>query len=173
MSHRKLVRIVVYVLLLTSAAAAFLLGDRLWAAARLGDVPIWAPFVAPASFTLFVAVFAIDRWLLVRRRSASLGRAALQVVFAIIFLTLLWPQQTAQFRATKAAQTEGDPAVRLLRHADPGVRAVACEVLGWRREVSQYATLQRMVVDDPSADVKATCGRALERLSAAQLEPSE
>ena len=61
-------RIAVYVMLLGSAGTAFLLGDRLWAAARLGNLPIWAPLVPAMLFTVFVVVYTFDRWLLVRRR---------------------------------------------------------------------------------------------------------
>lgn len=171
--QRRLLRIFVYVLLVTSAGATFLLGDRLWAAAKLGDLPVWAPLVAPGVFTLFVGLYAVDRWALVRRRNYPVARAILQVAFAALFLSLLWPQQTAQYREVMEAKQTEDYAVRLLKHREPNVRAAACEIIGWRGEVERYPQLQTLATTDPSARVKRVCSEALERLSAtrARQEP--
>ena len=139
---RKYLRIAVYALLVTSAGATFLLDERLWSAARLGSIPMWAPLIAPALFTVFVAVYTIDRWLLVRRRVSSIGRAALQVAFAIIFLSLLWPQQATQYRETVRVRRAEDYAVLLLRHHQADVRAAACELLGLRAQISEGAQVQ-------------------------------
>ncbi len=167
---RRALRIAVYAFLVASAAAVFFLGDQLWTAARQGDVPIWMPLVAPSIFTLFVVVYAFDRWLLVRRRASSLGRAVLQVVFAIIFLSLLWPQQASQYRETMRARQAEDYAVMLLRHRQAEVRAAACELLGLRAQISQGPQIQKLAEADDSPRVRAVCHQALERLTAESAE---
>jgi hypothetical protein len=63
------VRVLVYVMLVGSAGAAFLLGDRLLELVRIGTLPVWAPLVPAILFSAFVAVYTIDRALFVRRRN--------------------------------------------------------------------------------------------------------
>jgi hypothetical protein len=168
---RRALRIVVYVLLLSSAATTFFFGERLWAAVESGELPLWVPLMAPGAFTLFVAVYTLDRWMLVRRRASSLGRALLQVAFAMVFMTLLWPQQTTRFREARRAAHGVDDVVRLLEHGDPDVRAAGCELVGWRAETDRYAAIDTLANHDPSPRVRGVCREALTRLSAALTQP--
>ena len=163
---RKQLRVAVYVFLVASAATTFFFSDRLWTAARLGELPIWAPLIAPGTFTLFVVVYALDRWMLVRQRASSLMRAFMQVAFAIIFVTLLWPQQAAQYRQTVRAKGDDDYAVRLLHHRDPDARAAACEIIGLRAQIGQSSTIERLARSDDVDFVRRACAQALDRLSA-------
>ncbi|MEE8410642.1 MAG: hypothetical protein V3T05_13655 [Myxococcota bacterium] len=158
-----MVRIVVYVMLVLSAGAAFWLGDRLWEAVRDGRMPIWVALIPPTTFTLFVLVYAVDRWLLVKRRGVPIARACLQVVFALLFVGLLWPHQASELRATRRSQ-EPDRAVRLLRHADPDVRAAMCELIALRAQVTARDRITAMADGDKSPDVRDACRRALSRL---------
>lgn len=159
------VRIGVYIMLVVSAGAAFWLGDRLWEAVRSGQMPIWVALIPPTSFTLFAMVYAVDRWLLVKRRGYSLARAFIQVVFALLFVGLLWPHQASEFRTTRRGQ-EPDRAVRLLRHADPDVRAAMCELLGLRAQVGARQHIAALSENDRSPDVRDACKSALNRLEA-------
>ncbi|MBI3178989.1 MAG: hypothetical protein HYZ27_04970 [Deltaproteobacteria bacterium] len=158
------VRIAVYVMLIASAGAVFALGDRLWAAARGGSLPMWAALLPPCMFTLFVVVYAVDRWLLVKRRGYPTGRAFFQVAFALLFVTLLWPQQAAELQATRLS--EPDRALRLLRHGEPEVRASMCELLALRAQLSAHDDIARLAATDRSPVVRTACATALERLEA-------
>src|SRR5687767_6637799 len=89
------VRVGVYVMLVASAAFAFFLDEHLWQAVRLGELPVWAPFLPAVTFTAFVVIYAVDRALLVRRRGYPSARALFQVAAAVVFLTFLWSRQAA------------------------------------------------------------------------------
>lgn len=158
---------VVYAMLVVSAGATLLAGDRLWGAVRLGDLPIWAPLLAPIAFTLFVVLFAIDRWIQVQRNHYNFMRAFFQVGLAVIFLSFLWPHQAEELRAARQTVRASDPVLRLLRHREPDVRAAACELLGLRRQAQAYAQVQDLATNDTSPHVREQCARA-----AAALEPS-
>jgi hypothetical protein len=160
---RRGIRIAVYVMLVASAGTAFLIGDSLWAAARHGDVPLWAPLAPAVLFTLFVVVYTVDRWLLVTRRRYPLGRAFFQVAFALVFLSLLWPSQAASWREARTAQLEqGDYALRLLDHSDPSVRAAACELLGLRGQATAEERIHELAIGDEARLVRERCTAALE-----------
>lgn len=158
----QVVRVGVYVMLVLSAGTAFWLGDRLWEAVRGGKMPIWVALIPPTAFTLFAMVYAVDRWLLVKRRGYPLARAFIQVVFALLFVGLLWPHQASEFRATRRGQ-EPDRAVRLLRHKDPDVRAAMCELLGLRVQATARERITTLADDDRSPEVREACRAALSR----------
>lgn len=166
---RKAVRIAVYVMLVTSALVSFVLGDRLWSAARDGDVPLWFPLLAPATFTAFVVVYSVDRWLLLRRRRYPPGRVFFQLAFAVVFLSLLWPRQAAEFRDSKRRSLGSDYVLRLLKKSDPDVRAAACELLGLRGQGSAAELVKQLAYNDTNRDVRTVCLASLQRL---QTNPS-
>jgi hypothetical protein len=166
-TYRRPIRIAAYVMLVLSAATAFFLGDELWAKARLGELPAWAPLIPPSLFTLFVMVYAADRWLLVRRRLYSGSRALYQLAFGIVFLSLLWPDNIAELRHLRESPT-GDRIQRLLSNSDAEVRAAACELLGLRAETTAYPWIEPLAHGDHDASVRAACSEALTRLSAVQ-----
>jgi hypothetical protein len=160
---RRLVRLIVYVMLLVSFGTLFFLGDKLWAAARTGQVPIWAALMPILAFTAFVLVYSIDRWLLIKKRGYPLLRAILQVSLAIGFSALLWPHQAANFRETREAVANFS-VINLLEHRDARVRALACEVLGFRHDNTAYERMQRMVNADKSAATRLVCSEALRKI---------
>ncbi len=165
-SPRQAVRIAVYVLLMASAAATFLFGDSLWNSVALGEVPDWAALMGPATFTLFVIIYAADRWVMVRRSQLSAGRATFQVAFALIFLSLLWPGQAAQFKKAQRVNWQLDSVELqgLLKSRTPIVRALACEILSERNDSSSAAALEKVVASDKDDRVRASCKRALTAL---------
>ena len=171
--QRRVLRVTIYVSLVISAAATFLLGDRLWAAARLGDVPIWAPLVAPIAFTTFVIVYSVDRTLVARKRGWSLRRDLLPVAFALAVLSLLWPHHATEYRATMASRTGRDYAQLLLRSGQAPVRAAGCELLGLRAQISNIADVQALAESDSSPLVREVCAQAFERLSAGGEPPEQ
>ncbi len=168
-SYEAPVRLLVYGMLLLSAAVTSIFGDSLWTAWREGNVPFWAPLTPPIAFTAFVLAYAIDRWLLVQRRHYPVGRALFQVVFALVFLTLLLPPQAQELRASRQPAPHGplQPAMLLLTHQDEQVRAAACDLLAGNFSPEIYEHVQNMVHHDPAATVRTDCAHALERLHAA------
>ena len=52
----RVVRIVLYLMLLVSAGCCLIYGDRLWLAWQDGDLPLWAPLLGPVTFTAFVGL---------------------------------------------------------------------------------------------------------------------
>lgn len=164
---RRFLRLVVYAMLFASAGAVFVLGDRLWAAARVGSLPIWAPLLPPLMFTVFLVLYATDRFLEVRRRQARFGRAFFAVAFGIVFLTLLWPGQATHFQEIKKAKVQVSEAATLLRHREASVRAAACELLSWRGELDAYGSVEALAREDSVPDVRRACEGALLRLRAA------
>lgn len=160
------VRIGVYVMLVLSAGATFFLGDRLWAAARTGSVPISVALIPVSAYIAFVAVYAVDRWLLVKRRAYPLGRAIMQALFVMLFLALLLPHQASELRATRDAPNVADRALRLLRDTDPEVRAAMCELLALRAQVTARERVAELAERDRSPTVREECAKASERLAA-------
>ena len=171
LSQRRLLRVAIYVSLVVSAAATFFLGDRLWAAARLGNVPIWMPLIAPLTFTIFVAVYSADRTLVARQRGWSLRRDLLPVAFALAVLSLLWPHHATEYRATVASRIGRDYAPVLLRSRQAQVRAAGCELLGLRAQLANVHDVQSLAETDPSPLVREVCAEAFERLSAGAAGP--
>ncbi len=160
-------------MLLGSAIATFMLDDPLRSMVHAGELAPWMMMAAPAVFTLFVLVYLIDRWLVVRHRSYSPARALFQVAFAAEFLTALVPSKLTEFQKLRA---EGRPLVQplgLLGHQDPSVRALACEVLA-ARDVGAYRDkLILMVQRDGSPHVREACKLAVERFAARDLRHDE
>ncbi len=174
-AKRRVLRIAIYVFLMASAGAAFLLGDWLRAAARLGDVPTWAPLVAPSIFTLFVVVYAVDRWLLVKRQRHSLGRAFFQVAFAIVFVSLLWlwPQQVPRGRGAAVTNDVIDFRSALLEDRNPNVRAAACELIGLRGQGEALERVTALAAHDNSEQVRGACAEAAIRLHAPMADAAD
>lgn len=160
----RVLRIVVYALLVVSAVASFVLDDALWEAARRGSVPVWMVMLAPIAFTVFAALFALDRWFQVKRNGYPFAKAAFQVGLAVIFVSLLWPQQAAEMRATRMAARGEEPLTRLLRHGDADVRAMACELAGLRRQASLAEPIRELAAGERAPNVRERCAKALELL---------
>jgi len=160
------IRVTVYVMLLLSAAVTFLFNDRLWQAVRSEALPAWVALAPVAAFTAFVVVYAIDRLLLLRRRHFPPGRAFFQVGLAVLFLTLLWPQQAAEFKRAQHDPGAVELSPELLAHREATVRAAGCELAGLKAQVDLREQVARLAKDDGAPLVRAACELALERLNA-------
>ena len=162
-TSRWVIRVVVYVMLLASAGAAFLLNEWLWQTARQGKLPLWAPLLPVGMFTAFVVVYLVDRWLLVRRRHYPPLRAFFQVAIAVAFLALLWPHQASELRRSRA-RTAATGITKLLGHSDPELRAAGCELAAYRGETDALARIETLAASDASNTVRETCALAARRL---------
>lgn len=163
-----MLRLVVYALLLVSAAAAFLLADNLWGLVRNGSLPVWAALLAPAAFTVFTLAYVVDRYLQVTRNGFPFARAAFQICLAVVFLLLLWPQYASELRETRAARRGRDPIFRLLEQHDDDVRAAACELAGLRRQLDAYDAASHLAETDKAPAVREACARAVAAITAAR-----
>ena len=160
----RIIRVAVYILLVLSLSTFLFLGDHLWLAAHEHLVPWYAPFVPPVIFTAFVAIYAVDRWLLVYRHHYPVPRAMFQVALSLVFLTLLLRQQASKFVSVKQADVNQQaPALLLLGHREDGVRAAACELLVGELPGNVFTQVVEHAHNDLSAQVRDACGRALGR----------
>lgn len=162
--NRRAVRILVYVVLAATVLTSFLTTGPLWDRVRLGELPVWLPFVAPVLFTLFVLVFSVDRYLLVRRRNYPVARAMLQLGLAVVFLAFLWPRQARELRAAHEIPPLRE-AAELLSHRQPSVRALACDALARGPGTPDpQAQLEALLERERDPRVRERCEVALSRL---------
>ena len=169
---RKWLHIGLYIALLTSAAGSLLYTPKLWLAFGAGDLALWVPLIAPAAFTVFVIIYTIDRWLLVRRRHYPLVRAFVQVGVTLVFLTSLMQRQALEYHEATEKQASPEAVSSLLKHREARVRAVACELLAMKGELPQYAAIEALALRDKSPIVQERCANALQTLRAiGQKEP--
>ena len=159
----RLVRMTVFALLFFSAGTMFLLGDRIWDAIEMGSLPLWAGFVVPIAFTIFVLFFLLDRVLLVRQGRYPMMRAFVQVILSLVFLAIIWPQQTKAFRIHQHLDFSTKGLMELFDHREPRIRALTCEVLSYRKDV-QADVLREQAEQDISGHVRKICAKAVERL---------
>lgn len=139
--------LVLYALLVLTAAAAF------YAQRSPGIDPLLAR-VTPWMFFVFALGFAIYRIALVAARRYSPFKAFIQIFLAaLFFLLLLFPR-------AEAPPSSGS----LLGHHDERVRAVTAEVVGWRGDQSQGPALVKLL-SDPSPEVRAAAQASLVKLN--------
>jgi hypothetical protein len=178
LSVGRVLRVVVFMLLLVSASLGIFLSEKLWSLWGDGSLPLWAPLGPPAAFFAFMVVFALDRAHAAHARAVSPARAMFQVGATVVFLMLLLPHQGMSFKALKRARearrrAEGQslvaPARLLFEHDDEGVRAAACVLLGTHvrslgrahKEPLLTAMLAEVAREDPSVGVRRACTQAL------------
>ncbi len=159
-------RAFLFVLMALSAAAALFLAPALEAAVKRRALsPAWL-FTPLAVYGLFLLVYGVDRWLLVRRRGYPAGKAFFQVAFGLFFALLLLPSTMGDWNTR---QRHGMS--RLLTHPDVEVRVVAVEALGYRGFDVERLRLLLPYIDDGEARVK---GAARAVLGAwARVDPSD
>lgn len=144
--------VVLYALLALSLAIS-VLGDR---ASFLP--PAWAA-AAPIAFGLFLALFVVYRFVLIRAGRYPFGRAFFQVGAGILFLAVL-------FHRTPAARpSAADDLGALLNAADPTVRRLACEVARYRPNGASALEQLKARAQDPDPAVREECGRSVQALS--------
>ena len=160
----KILRVIVYLLLVLSAGTTFFFPTQLWTAVRAGGLPIWIAALPSICFVGFVFVYTIDRWFLVWKQNYPPVRALLQVAFAIIFLTTVLPEQATSYRQAKVEKMSKKPINQLLGYKDPIVRSLACELVGWRGQVKATPRITHLAENDESGKVRLVCSEALNKL---------
>ena len=146
---RRGLRVSLWIALAVSAGAALFAQPRVVSEVREGDLAPLALWVAPAAFTLVIALTALDAWRTARRLGYFPGRSVLLIGAAAGFIALLLPQTFSEYR-TRTSPPAAAPAryEALAAHKDARVRAVVMELAGLRPV--------------PDSDVKAVLARGLE-----------
>lgn len=162
-------RIVVFVMLVMSACVSLVWGETLWLAFRAGELPLWAPLLAPATFVAFMIVFFADRWIAVQRGHYPASRAMFQVGFAVLFFTLLLPQHALESPMRDApidAHADNlEPSLVLMRHPDEEVRLAACELVHGQISHEVFASVTDVAHNDSVERVRQACTTALSRVT--------
>jgi len=158
-------RLVLYVLLLASAALTLTGVPILEAAVREGRRSPAVLMLAPALLAVFIALFAAYRFVLVRAGRYHAGKAFVQVGFMVAVLALLLPGSLERYRAAGVARPVD--LTRQLRSADPEARAMAAELARHRSPDDALRYVPRLValLDDGSPEVRRQARASLVALA--------
>lgn len=162
------VRVVLYVALALSAATALLGMDELERQVRQGTLPPVARWFPGLTFALALALYAVDRVLLVKNRHYPSGKAFFQVAAGMAVFATLLPGPVMTAVDQDAPQ---DVLLALLAHQDPRVRALACEVAGLRGGPTHLAVVQRLTRDQDATVAQAAQAALQRRTTAALVAP--
>jgi len=152
-----LLRRALYVLLVASALFTF------WSGAAVAgkSLPTWTQVVAPTLFGIFLAIFTVYRFALVRAKKYPAAMGLFQVGLGALIWVLLLP--STRHKIAEPASTADDLPI-LLSSPDPRVRALASEVAGYRHE-GRYVPALIDRLDDPDPRVRDQAHAALVRLA--------
>ncbi len=150
----QVLRPALYALLAASALFTF------WAGGGHG-LPRWTQVVAPTLFAIFLVVFAVYRFALVRARKRPAATALFQVGLGALIWVLLLPGT----RLKIAPAGPADDVAALLSSPDARVRALAAEVAGYRAGGSRYAAELIERLDDADPRVRERAHASLVRLA--------
>ena len=145
--------VVLYALLAISLAVA-LLGER----APLLPAP-WAA-AAPIAFALFLVLFAIYRFALIRAGRYPFGRALFQVGAGLLFLAVLL------HRNPPVVSVRADALPQLLASPDALVRRLGCELGRYRPDGAASLPLLREHASRDLPSVRAECEKTVQALGA-------
>ena len=154
----QVLRPALYVLLVLSALFTFWSGGSV--AGR--TLPRWTQSVAPTIFAIFLLIFTVYRFALMRAKKYPAATGLFQVGLGALIWVLLLPS-TRQKIAPPSAATDEVPA--LMASPDPRVRALAVEVAGYRADGSRYAPELIERLEDADAAVRERAHAALVRLA--------
>ena len=154
----QVLRPALYALLVLSALFTF------WAGGDIAgkSLPQWTQKAAPAIFAVFLVVFAIYRFALVRAKRYPAATGLFQVGLGALIWVLLLPGSRQKFAPPQAA---GDDVQVLMASPDPRVRALAAETAGYRTEGSRYAPDLIDRLGDPDPRVREKARESLLRLT--------
>lgn len=158
-------RILLYGLLAVSAVVTFTGLPTVERAVAEGRQPPLALMVAPAIFGLFIVLFALYRFFLVRLGRYHAGKAFVQVSLMALVLTLLLPGSLERYRA--AEQVTPVDLARQLASPDPDARAMAAELIRHRSAGVAMSYVPRLValLDDPIPEVRRQAKDSLVELA--------
>jgi len=154
----QVLRPALYVLLVLSALFTFWSGGPV--AGR--TLPRWTQSVAPTIFAIFLLIFTVYRFALMRAKKYPAATGLFQVGLGALIWVLLLPS-TRQKIAPPSAVTDEVPA--LMASPDPRVRALAVEVAGYRADGSRYAPELIDRLEDADLAVRERAHAALVRLA--------
>jgi hypothetical protein len=150
----RVLRLVLYFLLLASAGVTLIGAPVIEQAVREGRAPRISLIAAPALLATFIALFAAYRYTLVRAGRALAGKAFVQVGVMVLVLTLVLPGSLERWRSAGAVRP-----VELSRHLrapDPETRALAAELARHREPSDALTYVPRLIelLEDPSPEVR-------------------
>ncbi|HET7784437.1 MAG TPA: HEAT repeat domain-containing protein [Myxococcales bacterium] len=155
----QVLRPALYALLVLSALFTFWSGGEL--AGR--QLPRWTQVVAPTLFAVFLAIFTVYRFALMRAKKYPAATGMFQIGLGALIWVLLLPS-TRQRIAPEAPAADEVPA--LMTAPDPRVRALAVEVAGYRADVKYVSGLIDRL-DDADERVRGRAHAALARIAGA------
>lgn len=145
-----MLRPALYALLVLSALFTFWSGGAV--AGR--TLPPWTQSVAPTIFAIFLAIFTVYRFALMRAKKYPAATGLFQVGLGALIWVLLLPSTRQKIRPPSAPV---DEVPALMASPDPRVRALAVEVAGYRGEGARYAAdmIERLEDADPAVRERA------------------
>lgn len=155
-----LLRPALYALLVLSALFTF------WAGGDIAGhgLPHWTQVVAPTLFAIFIVVFAIYRFALVRAKRYPAATGLFQVGLGALIWVMLLPGTRLKF---SAAQGPVDQVPALMESPDSRVRAMAAELAGHREGGARYAAALIAHLEDGDSRVREMAHASLVRLAGA------
>ena len=154
----QVLRPALYALLVLSALFTFWSGGPV--AGR--TLPYWTRSVAPTIFGIFLAIFTVYRFALMRAKKYPAATGLFQVGLGALIWVLLLPSTRQKIRPPSAPV---DEVPALMASPDPRVRALAVEVAGYRRDGARYAAEMIDRLDDADPAVRERAHAALVRLA--------
>src|SRR5207237_1481690 len=154
----QVLRPALHALLVLSALFTFWSGGAV--AGRM--LPPWTRSVAPTIFAIFLAIFTVYRFALMRAKKYPAATGLFQVGLGALIWVLLLPSTRQKIRPQSAP---ADDVPALMASPDPRVRALAVEVAGYRRDGARYAAEMIDRLNDADAAVRERAHAALVRLA--------
>lgn len=153
----QVLRPALYALLVASALFTF------WAGGDIAGhgLPQWTQRVAPTLFAIFLVIFTVYRFALVRARKYPAAVGFFQVGLGALIWVLLLPSTRQKIAPHPRSQ---DEVVVLMSSPEGRVRALAAEVAGYRPDGAKYAQLLIDRLDDADPSVRARAHASLVRL---------
>jgi hypothetical protein len=133
-----------------------------------GRWPSAALALPPILLALFIAGYAVYRWALVRAGRYPAGKALVQVGLMVLLLGVVAGFAIDRVSTVRARR---DPITRGLRASDPGVRAMAAELVRHRPPEAVLHLAPRLVelLGDRSLEVRREAHASLVALAGADL----
>jgi hypothetical protein len=155
----QVLRPALYALLVLSALFTFWSGGEL--AGR--QLPRWTQVVAPTLFALFLAIFTVYRFALMRAKKYPAATGMFQIGLGALIWVLLLPSTRQRIAPLGGA---ADEVPTMMTAPDPRVRALAVEVAGYRGDVKYVRGLIDRL-DDADERVRSRAHAALVRMAGA------